>query len=378
MTDTRQRGAHLSGQTLAASRTELNSFYEELAFDLNDGDKGHFLSGWQCENPFVVEFLTRVRERSNEIDHRKYIYFDDDEDLVEFVRAHHTRMDVREPEAVLCGAGSTALLFALVTHLHARGVKRIHFIPPIYFTIHRAFGWYNIEALPVSPWQPYEDAFEISLPSDGASALFLTDPVWYAGKALSGDVVQTIASWQVRTGSLVIVDGSLQYLRWDGSLPEMTAILDPALTFRLVCPSKQLCIHGYRFAYLLVPKAFERAVAWTYSNIAGPVGADSVVFAREAVAAVGAGSISRKLVRLAADRHRTLRDASVIQSAVTPDAGYFVFEKINVALPENYKLVDGRYFDQHNYPGFVKVNLLSPSIDLLLRHAGPSWNGAIT
>ena len=63
---------------------------------------------------------------------------------------------------------------------------------------------------------------------------------------------------------------------------------------------------------------------------------------------------------------------------MTPDAGYFVFEKINVALPENYKLVDGRYFDQHNYPGFVKVNLLSPSIDLLLRHAGPSWNGAIT
>jgi histidinol-phosphate/aromatic aminotransferase/cobyric acid decarboxylase-like protein len=354
---------------------DLNQYYESLAFDLDDGDKGHFLSGWQCDNPFASAFLDRVAERASAIDHRKYVYFDDDEELVALIRAFHARVDRREPEAVLCGAGTTPLLFALVTYLHARGITRVHFVPPLYFTLHRAFALYGIEAVPVSWTHPFEEAFELALPNENASALFLTDPVWYAGKALTAEAVQAIAAWQERTGSLVIVDGSLQYLQWAGSAAELTAHLDPSRTFRLVCPSKQLCVHGYRFSYVLLPNALERSVGWTYSNIAGPVGADSVSFAREAVAAIEAEDLARKLVNLAADRHRALRDARVIGARVTPDAGYFVFEKINIELPPNYKVVDGRYFNQKNLPDHVKINLLSPSIDLLMRHVSLHRSG---
>jgi histidinol-phosphate/aromatic aminotransferase/cobyric acid decarboxylase-like protein len=341
--------------------------YEELAFDLDDGDKGHFLSGWQCENPFVADFLTAVRLRAETIDHRKYVYFDDDEALVDRLRALHAARDGRDPQAVLCGSGTTALLFALVTYLHARGIRTVHFIPPLYFTLHRAFGWYGIDARPVTDHHAFEPGFELMLPHEGTHVLFLTDPVWYAGKAIAREVMQAIAAWQARTGSLVVIDGSLQYLHWEIA-PDTAALFDPTLTFRLVCPSKQLCVHGYRFSYLLLPRAVERDVAWTYSNIAGPTGADSLAFAREAVAALEAGDIPRKLVNMVTSRHRTLRAAKVLESVVSPDAGYFVFERITVALPSGYKLVDGRYFQQHRFPGYAKINLLSPALDLLLRH----------
>jgi hypothetical protein len=38
-----------------------------------------------------------------------------------------------------------------------------------------------------------------------------------------------------------------------------------------------------------------------------------------------------------------------------------------VYLPTDYPMLDGRFFDQENLPSFVKINLLSPSIDLLFR-----------
>ena len=43
----------------------------------------------------------------------------------------------------------------------------------------------------------------------------------------------------------------------------------------------------------------------------------------------------------------------------------FVFEKINVPLPEGYSIMDGKYFDLTSYSGYIKINLLSPSIHLL-------------
>jgi histidinol-phosphate/aromatic aminotransferase/cobyric acid decarboxylase-like protein len=353
------------GQPSGGDRLAL---YEELAFDLNDGDNGNFLSGWQCENPFVEKLLADVRDRSNHIDHRKYVYFDDDDDLAEMIRAFHTTIDRQTPEAILCGSGSTALLFAVVTHLHASGLKRIYYVPPLYFTLHRAFGWFGIEAQPVSALQPFEAGFELELPTDSNSVLFLADPVWYAGKAVPHDAVEAIAEWQRRTGSIVVVDGSLQYLGWSDTAGEATARLDPSRTLRLICPSKQLCVHGYRFSYLLLPSASERSVAWTYSNIAGPAGADSLAFAHEAMAALATNDISKKLVGVAMDRHRRLRAGNIIASDVSPDAGYFVFERITVPLPVGYKLVDGRFFDQPNYPDRAKINLLSPSMDLLMRY----------
>jgi aspartate/methionine/tyrosine aminotransferase len=344
---------------------DLNAYYEKLAFELNDGDKGHFLSGWQCGNPFATEFLDAVRERAKRIDYQKYTYFDDDDELARRIGALHKAIDGVQPQCVLCGSGTTALLFAFVTYLQKIGVEKIHFIPPLYFTLHRAFAWYKIRAIPVSTQQPFEDGFSLNLPDENNSVLLLTDPVWYTGTPVPSGIIDEIAEWQQRTSSTVFVDGSLQYLPWNGVLDEPTARLSPSLTFRLICPSKQLSAHGYRFSYVLLPSAAEQNLAWTYSNIYGPASADSIAFAHEAVAAIANGSLPRKLTNLVAERHRYLREGKIIESELTPTCGYFVFEKINAPLPEGYKLIDGRFFDQKNYLGYTKINLLSPSLRLL-------------
>ena len=343
----------------------LNAYYEELAFDLNDGDQGHFLSGWQCENQCASDLLASVKERSNHIDYRKYQYFDEDEELTERIRIIHTSFDGVRPQGVLCAAGSTSLLYSFVTYLKRLGVNKIYYVPPIYFTLHIAYELYGIRSIPVSKQQPFEEEFLLGLPDENSCVLFLTDPIWYTGTKYSDEAMSEIAAWQKRTSSIVFVDGSLQYLPWSGVLRENTATLDPEYTFRLLCPSKQLSVHGYRFSYLLLPASHERGMAWTYANIAGPAPADSIIFAHEAMTAIADRKLPDRLMQVVSKRHKHFRTHNIIESEISPECGYFVFEKIKVPLPDGYSVINGRYFDLKNYSGYTKINLLSPSINIL-------------
>jgi histidinol-phosphate/aromatic aminotransferase/cobyric acid decarboxylase-like protein len=349
-----------------ARTDDLNRHYERLAFELGDGDKGNFLSGWQCGNPFADELFEAVKDRCSAIDYSRYRYFDDEPLLCEGIKALHLQRDGYMPPAVFCGSGSTSLLYGFVSLLKKRGIGRIHYVPPMYFTLHIAFDRFGIETIPVSESQPFEPDFTVILPEEGPSVLFLTDPVWYAGAPIAAEGIQKIAAWQRRTESLVFVDGSLQYMPWsDEKAVELSAAFDPDRTFRLICPSKQLATHGYRFAYVLLPNAFAQEYAWVYTNIYGPVNADSIAFAYEAVVAMRGGTITSKLMTLARTRHRCLRSSGAIESSFEPSCGYFVFEQVNVKLPDAYLKVDGRYFDQNKYPTYIKLNLLSPSIAIL-------------
>lgn len=343
----------------------LNAFYERLAFDLDDGNQGHFLSGWQCENSFSEDLLSAIRERASRIDHTKYSYFDDNDDLPSMISALHTGFGESEPQTVLCGCGSSALISAFVTYLRRRGVRKVYYVPPLYFTFLTGLEGYGIEAQPVSGKQPYEGDCSLELPTTEGSVLLLSDPVWYAGTPLSADLLDVIADWQRTTRSLVFVDGSLQYLPWNGEITERTSLLDPSLTFRLICPSKQLSIHGYRFAYLLLPASEERALAWSYANTVGPAGADSIAFAYESISAIGHRNIPRKLMALASGRYNSFITTGIITSSIVPSCGYFVFGRITRPLPENYTVIDGSYFGQNNFSGYMKINLLSPSIHLI-------------
>lgn len=343
----------------------LNEHYERLAFELNDGDKGNFLSGWQCVNPFVSSFFATVKKRAERFDYARYTYFDEHVDLATSIIGMHAKFDVTPPQSVMCGSGTTSLLFTFVTYLQSIGTKRIYYIPPLYITLYSALDRYGIEAVPVSTAQPFEPTFALNLPETRNSTLLLTDPVWYAGISVSPAIMNEIVEWQRRTSSLVFVDGSLQYLRWDGTLSEASARLDPALTFRLICPAKQLSSHGYRFSYILLPQSHNRRMIWAYTNIFGPACVDSIAFGHEAVAAISNRRIPQELMSLASKRHAFLRENRIIESELTPHCGYFVFERIRAPLPEGYVMVDGKFFDQKNYPDHIKINLLSPSLKLI-------------
>jgi hypothetical protein len=73
---------------------------------------------------------------------------------------------------------------------------------------------------------------------------------------------------------------------------------------------------------------------------------------------------------LSGDRKSTARSSSsktVCQPGGVSAVAAFCLFSANVYLPTDYPMLDGRFFDQENLPSFVKINLLSPSIDLLFR-----------
>ena len=351
--------------TKSNSSARLNTKFEKLAFDQGDGDDGNFLSGWQCENPFVSDLLQSVRDRATTLDHRRYTYFDSHGDLIQSIHSHHKRLDAISPQAVICGCGTTSLLSTFAAYLHSIGVSKVYYIPPLYITLQTALESYGIIAEAVSSKQPYEDDFYMDLPDINNPVLLLTDPVWYAGTSINHRVIDDIAAWQQTTKALIFVDGSLQYMPWVGPRYEATSILDPSLTIRLICPSKQLCIHGYRFSYLLVPTSHSRSLAWTYTNIFGPAPADSVAFAHEAIAAISDGSIPKQIMSITSHRYEHMLNEADISSTIAPNCGYFVFAKILRTLPADYICIDGTYFAQESYPGYIKLNLLSPSLKLI-------------
>lgn len=356
---------HISLDEQLKNTAELNSYYEGLAFNLDDGDKGNFLSGWQCDSPFNAELFLAVKERAKHLNYGKYTYFDDELELSGKVSKLHKEFDGVEPQYVFCGSGSTSLLYGIAAYLNKKKIGKVFFIPPMYFTMHIAFDSFGIQTIPVSNKHPFEKDFKLLLPKEENSFLILIDPIWYAGSPISESVIEEVAAWQIKTKSTVIVDGSLQYMSWNHSIHEPTAHLDPNLTFRLICPSKQLSSHGYRFSYVLLPLSQKQTFAWTYTNIYGSANADSVAFGHEAIAAITKRTIPNNLMNLAAGRHQLLRSSGVIESVYNPSSGYFVFEKINVPLPDDYIKVDGKYFDQDNFPDYTKINLLSPSINIL-------------
>lgn len=349
----------------------ISRVYERLAFNLDDGGGGTSISGYQCVNPFVKELIAAVRRRAGSVDFRRYTYIDADEALAERVSVFHGERDGVKPQAIICGSGASSQLFGFATYLRDKGVQKVFYVPPLYFTLRVALDRYDIRAVPVAEVHPYEPHFRLQLPPENDCCLLLTDPVWYAGTSFPADAMEAIVTWQRRTRSLVFIDGSLQYMNWEGRSPEASSALEPSLSIRLVCPTKQLAIHGYRFSYLIAPKREERALAWSCATIAGSASAESVAFAYEAMAALDSGTVPRHLVKVAADRHRFLRNSGRIESTITPECGYFVFERICVRLPHGHVLADGRYFEQERYRGYYKINLLSPSVDLLMEGSLP-------
>jgi hypothetical protein len=340
---------------------DINEHYRRLAFELGDGDRGRMLSGWQCENPFVATLLGEVRTRAANIDFREYTYFDADEALAAGIQSLHRQLDGTLPPAALAGAGASPLIATFIAWLAETGVTTAHYIPPLYHTLPAGLARYGIEMIPVAAVHSYEPAFALDLP-DARSVLLLTDPVWYAGVAVPADAIEQIRAWQERTGSTVFVDGSLQYLGWDRARKEASAGLLPDLTFRLISPCKQLAINGYRFAYLLLPAAAEPRLAWIGANLCGPASAESVAFAHIALDAISEGGISAALTERASSRYGSLMESGKAEAGPLPDRGYYTFVRLAPQNPGGPEM-DGRYFEQPRYPGYSKVNLLSPTFD---------------
>lgn len=343
---------------------QLLKRHDDLEALHGDGDGGNFLSGWQCDNPWSRGLQDLVAAEGLSLDVSKYAYFGGDAKIREPLEAFHVRADGTAPEALLFGQGASPLIFTFCAWLKERGIDEIYYIPPLYFSMHFALRFLGVRARPISGRHAYEGGFSINLPTKTAVLLF-ADPIWYAGVLLGEEHVKRIAGWQADTGSFVCVDGSFQYMRWDQLLSEPTSHLDPSKTFRILCPTKALAMHGYRFAYAVVPRSLLQDYSRIYDNIYGSASVDSAAFARVAGRVLNEGQVVNALMQSAAERHSALRSNGSIRSEWEPTCGYFIFEEIARTLPESVVLMDGTYFEQKRYSNYRRINLLSPSIGLL-------------
>jgi aspartate/methionine/tyrosine aminotransferase len=338
--------------------------HSELAELHHDGDNGRFLSGWQCANPWSNVLVERVRLLRSHIDSSEYHSLNDDTAVQEALLEFHRTVDRQQPQALFLGEGASSIIFSFCAWLKDAGVTDVFYIRPLYFALHFALRLFGIRARPVSARQAYEAEFTMNLPATTA-ILLVSDPVWYAGVPLPDKVVDKIVKWQRKTASWIFVDGSFQYMRWDGRPEEATARLDETRTIRVVCPTKALALHGYRFAYATVPASVYTKLVQLYTYIYGSDTAESIALARAAIAEVNDRTIIDSLARLAADRHGDLRRRGIINAAWNPCCGYFVFERINVPVRDEAILMDGSFFEQRRHCDARRVNLLSPSIHSL-------------
>lgn len=351
--------------TKTLTTKEILQLHEDLEIKFGDGGEGDFLFGWQSINPFAESLLAAVKRRAEGTDYTKYCYMESDEVLAGEVVELHNAIDGVKPDDAFCAAsGGTSILFAFSYWLARNDIKEVYYIPPIYFTLLNSLRRFGIHARAVSGYHSFEEEFSLNLPPK-KTVLILADPVWYAGIPVPEYVLNEVAAWQERTGSLVFVDGSFQYMRWDRRTYEPTARFDRANTIRLISPTKSLVIHGYRFAYCLLPKKFKPTISNSYTNVSGSSAADNIAFAYEAVRAIRERKLTEQLIELAANRHAKLRSMGRIESPLTPQAGYFVFEKINVPMHEDTLQMDGRYFGQPRFPHHTRFNLLSTKYHLL-------------
>ncbi len=343
---------------------DLLARHADLEATSADALAGDFLSGWQCENPWQDALSRQVLAERTSINDGRYLYLEDDELSRESLAAFHEVADGLRPTALFCGAGSSSILFAFCAYLRDSGVEEVFYLPPLYYTMHAALRLLGIRARPISGRQAYEDGFRPNWP-EHRCVFLLCDPIWYCGLGLHPHLISRLAEWQARTGSTVFVDGSFQYMRWDGVLREETTRLEPERTIRLICPTKALGLHGFRFAHAIMPRALRDPFASIYAGIYGSTSADSLAFARVAARVLLAREIVPALMQEAGAVHRRLREAQAISSPWSPDRGYFVFERINVDTGQDHLLMDGSFFEQRRLPAYRRINLLSPKIGVL-------------
>src|SRR4051812_7811395 len=118
--------------------------HAELEARYGDGDSGRFLSGWQCDNPWASDLRKLVEEQSRDIDSGSYLYIDSDADIRQALIGFHQAVDEIRPDCVLCGNGSTTLIFTFCAWLRQKGVVEVFYVPPLYFSLHFALRLFGI------------------------------------------------------------------------------------------------------------------------------------------------------------------------------------------------------------------------------------------
>ncbi|HXA86465.1 MAG TPA: aminotransferase class I/II-fold pyridoxal phosphate-dependent enzyme [Candidatus Dormibacteraeota bacterium] len=323
--------------------------------------RSRFISDWNCDNPLIEPLLGAelLNLASNRQSTDSYIYFDEEPAVLDGItRFHLTREGIELSRTnVLAGPGSSSFLAAFSIWLRRSGYTEIYYQPPLYHNFHYLLESLDINVSPLTNKHIFEPGYTMKLPAR-RTVLLMCDPVWYAGKRVPKEQIAAIAEWQQATRSLVFIDGSFQYMQWDGIKDEKTAMLDPELTFRLICPAKTLAVPFFRFAYLLHPGETHQELMFLYESIVGGASASDLVFAQRALQVLNNDSLNRMLTDFYVKIYHALIGRDLIRTDIAPECGYFVFA-VPTNRPANMVTMDGSYFELKGHTGYCRINLMA-------------------
>lgn len=349
-----------SGRSASPSLFRMLEWHERIEAERQQPGARVFLSDYNGDHPYVAKYLGELADTAPHhlADISRYAGLDEDVRLRSKIAAMHEQYDqvAYSERNVVPAGGSSSLLGTFVTWLAVNGHRRVHYVAPVYYKLAYLLREFGIEPVPVASGHAYQAEFDLSLPGE-RTVLVLTDPVWYAGRRVPTRVLDAIAAWQQATDSLVFVDGTFQYMSWDGSPGEASARLPVERTLRMVCPTKHLSIHGYRCAHLLAPAALRQELADLHINLHGDVAVSDRLFAHRA-ADVMTQHGNSDLVRHIRDNHARLTASRALAARMPVETGFFLFARPHV--PHRWFLaLDERYFELDGHPGYVRINLLN-------------------
>jgi len=321
-------------------------------------DRSRFPSDWDGTHPYAAEYLGSqlVATGLFEPQESRYLYFADHDDILNAIVSLHARLEgtAVSRENVLAGSGASSLLLALCLWLVQNGHTELIYIPPLYYTLHYFLEVFRIRAQPLTAQHVFEPQ-TLELPRH-KSLLLLTDPAWFAGFRVPLEMMEAIARWQSATGSIVMIDGAFQFMQWERTRKEHSALLDPELTFRLVSPSKALAIPFFRFAYLLHPAWTHRNLVFLYENMVGGSTVADFAFARRSLEVLASESSNYTLTAYLQQTYQSLLERGLLRTRIVPNCGYFTFAVPPAGTART--VMDQDYFELTGYPDHVRINLM--------------------
>jgi aspartate/methionine/tyrosine aminotransferase len=354
---------------LSALQAKAVTLHRELDELLGRGSTPQFTSGYRTVHPYIGRY-TAWGSNGSVVGSAlgDYRFPNDQNELMETIREFHRTVDGVDysPDEILVSSGSSPLIMTLMLWMQSRSVKRLHYLRSLYHSFYHFADLLGLEFVPLGDEPCWTMDADLVLPTS-ASTLVLTDPIWFAGRTVSRRAIKTIAEWQRATGSIVVVDGTFQYLNWKGTF-ERSSRLCRRQTLRLVSPTKALGLHGIRFAYLLGPADLLAELRWTCDTVSG-AGSSSDLFAATSMMKVLVAPTGNQALReYIARRYLDLRSSGILSDVVVePDCCYYVFGRLAVT-PEMDRgpKMGSAYFDLSGFSGMKRINLLSPALAAIL------------
>jgi aspartate/methionine/tyrosine aminotransferase len=345
---------------------ELLKLHKKLDYDCRHRNGRIFVSDWYCEHDFASQIIPQAARTITDKQLLPY-YFQNDNDSIheEIVKFHKARGErPLSKKQIFVSAGLSSLITAQMLMLRRMGVDVLYYVRPLYYTYYFLSNLLGVKLIPVNDKPLLDETSVLGLPTAPRSALVLCDPVWFLGRPISAAAITKLQSWQTSTGSLILVDGAFQYLRWSGNrLPELTASLSPELTIRNICPTKLAALHGPRFAYSILPENLWEDVRYCYSNTAGSGSVFDMPAALSIMKWLNSRESNDGLIDFIRQRHSQLADGGAFTDRIGAKASYFCFVTVPVSL-KKLIIMDQRFFDTESFPRHVRFNVILPKAGL--------------